>query len=550
MMPRAQLTTFLIVTSFLSTVPYLGAPVHGGVLTSYDVSSLDIMSKIHTDHDATTKASSDFGHIVHATPNGVFRPTFPADIAALIRLSLSQPTPFTVAPRGKGHSSRGQAFAPGGIVVDMSALGDHGHHTSHRIDVSVDRMYVDAGGEQLWIDVLHTALKHGLTPRVWTDYLRITVGGTLSNAGIGGQAFRHGPQISNIHELDVVTGMGEMITCSPEVNSALFFAVLGGLGQFGVITRARIRLEPAPKRVKWVRIAYSDVHPFTTDQELLISKWASGSGFDYVEGQVQLNRTLTQGRRSSSFFSATDLARLTGLAIDTGSVAIYYIEGAMYYDDNTAASVDQKLDALLEELSFVRGFVFVRDASYVEFLDRVGREEQNLRSAGAWDVPHPWLNLFVPRSRILHFDAAVFKGILRNANPVGLILMYPMNKDMWDDRMTAMTPDEDVFYAVGLLRSAVAGGSGGDVEQLERENAAVLELCDLAGGGIGCRQYLPHHASRDGWRRHFGAKWGRVADLKARYDPRAILSPGQGIFPPPPPPSPQPPAAGEPITAS
>lgn len=206
MMPRAQLTTFLIVTSFLSTVTYLGAPVHGGVLTSYDVSSLDIMSKIHTDHDATTKASSDFGHIVHATPNGVFRPTFPADIAALIRLSLSQPTPFTVAPRGKGHSSRGQAFAPGGIVVDMSALGDHGHHTSHRIDVSVDRMYVDAGGEQLWIDVLHTALKHGLTPRVWTDYLRITVGGTLSNAGIGGQAFRHGPQISNVHELDVVTG--------------------------------------------------------------------------------------------------------------------------------------------------------------------------------------------------------------------------------------------------------------------------------------------------------------------------------------------------------
>lgn len=205
-MPRAQLTTFLIAISFLSTVTYLGAPVHGGVLTSYDVSSLDIMSKIHTDHDATTEASSDFGHIVHATPNGVFRPTFPADIAALIRLSLSQPTPFTVAPRGKGHSSRGQAFAPGGIVVDMSALGDHDHRTSHRIAVSVDGMYVDAGGEQLWIDVLHAALKHDLAPRVWTDYLRITVGGTLSNAGIGGQAFRHGPQISNVHELDVVTG--------------------------------------------------------------------------------------------------------------------------------------------------------------------------------------------------------------------------------------------------------------------------------------------------------------------------------------------------------
>jgi hypothetical protein len=37
--------------------------------------------------------------------------------------------------------------------------------------------------------------------------LYLTVGGTLSNAGISGQTFRFGPQISNVHELDVITGM-------------------------------------------------------------------------------------------------------------------------------------------------------------------------------------------------------------------------------------------------------------------------------------------------------------------------------------------------------
>ena len=67
------------------------------------------------------------------------------------------------------------------------------------------------------------------------------------------------------------------------------------------------------------------------------------------------------------------------------------------------------------------------------------------------------------------------------------------------------------------------------LERLERENAAVLAFCDREG--VGCTQYLPHHASRDGWRRHFGEKWGRLAALKRRYDPRGILSPGQGIFP-------------------
>jgi hypothetical protein len=67
--------------------------------------------------------------------------------------------------------------------------------------------YVDVWGGELWIDVLNWTLANGgLAPRSWTDYLYLSVGGTLSNAGISGQAFHHGPQISNVYELDIVTG--------------------------------------------------------------------------------------------------------------------------------------------------------------------------------------------------------------------------------------------------------------------------------------------------------------------------------------------------------
>jgi FAD/FMN-containing dehydrogenase len=44
-------------------------------------------------------------------------------------------------------------------------------------------------------------------------------------------------------------GTGDFVSCSPEKNMDLFHAVLGGFGQVGIITRARIALEPAPKRV-------------------------------------------------------------------------------------------------------------------------------------------------------------------------------------------------------------------------------------------------------------------------------------------------------------
>ncbi|PKU59212.1 Cytokinin dehydrogenase 2 [Dendrobium catenatum] len=74
------------------------------------------------------------------------------------------------------------------------------------IKVEKEKEFVDVGGGDVWVDVLHETLKHGLTPRSWTDYLNLTIGGALSVGGIStGQSFKHGPQISNVLELDVIT---------------------------------------------------------------------------------------------------------------------------------------------------------------------------------------------------------------------------------------------------------------------------------------------------------------------------------------------------------
>jgi cytokinin dehydrogenase len=105
-------------------------------------------------------------------------------------------------------------------------------------------------------------------------------------------------------------------------------------------------LEAAPKRVRWVRLAYSDVVTFTMDQEFLISDRAREVGFNYVEGQVQLNRSFVEGPKSTPFFSTTDLNGLAKLALRKGSAAIYYIEGAMYYNDDNLESVDQVLNVI------------------------------------------------------------------------------------------------------------------------------------------------------------------------------------------------------------
>ncbi|GKE13949.1 delta-1-pyrroline-5-carboxylate synthase-like protein [Tanacetum coccineum] len=54
-------------------------------------------------------------------------------------------------------------------------------------------------------------LQNGYALKSWTDYLHLTVGGTLSNAWISGQACRHGPQINNVYELQVVAAILETV---------------------------------------------------------------------------------------------------------------------------------------------------------------------------------------------------------------------------------------------------------------------------------------------------------------------------------------------------
>lgn len=82
----------------------------------------------------------------------------------------------------------------------------------------------------------------------------------------------------------------------------------------------------------------------------------------------------------------------------------------------------------MENLNFIPYSMFSTDMLYLDFLDRVHKAELKLRAKNLWDVPHPWLNLFVPRSRIADFDRGVFKGIL-GSKASGPILIYPMNKD-------------------------------------------------------------------------------------------------------------------------
>ena len=230
-------------------IAYLEHFVHGNDTESRpddDVSSLSIALELQgsIDRAPTGIASKDFGGLQSVKPLAFIRPSVAGDVVRVVR-AAAMSSNLTVAARGNGHSINGQAMADRGLVLDMRSMED-----DFRLNWINGLPYIDLSGGALWEDVLERCVMNfGLAPRSWTDYLSLTVGGTLSNAGVSGQAFRYGPQTSNVSELEVVTGNGEALVCSETENSELFFGALGGLGQFGIITRARVLLQKAPDMV-------------------------------------------------------------------------------------------------------------------------------------------------------------------------------------------------------------------------------------------------------------------------------------------------------------
>ena len=72
------------------------------------------------------------------------------------------------------------------------------------------------------------------------------------------------------------------------------------------------------------------------------------------------------------------------------------------------------------------GYNATTDASFVEFIDESGDIDN-----GTPPLPsHPWLNLFIPKSTIVEFNAGVLAGMLPKLNDTsGIFIFYPFNRN-------------------------------------------------------------------------------------------------------------------------
>ncbi|HEX5825914.1 MAG TPA: FAD-binding oxidoreductase [Candidatus Limnocylindrales bacterium] len=166
-------------------------------------------------------------------PAVIVRPASAIDVARTVRVARELDLELTV--RSGGHSMAGHTAAKGGLLLDMRSL--------NQVAIDPIRWTGSAGGGTLAGEYTLAAAEHGFaTP--FGDAATVGLGGLTTGGGIGWLSRKHGLTIDNLLEADVVTADGEVRTVSAVREPELFWAIRGGGGNFGIVTRFQYRLHP------------------------------------------------------------------------------------------------------------------------------------------------------------------------------------------------------------------------------------------------------------------------------------------------------------------
>jgi FAD/FMN-containing dehydrogenase len=156
-----------------------------------------------------------------------------------------------VAIRGGGHSYAGWGVADGALQVDLGALD--------RVTIDAQRRIASVGGGTRIRQLLAASYAQGL----------ITPMGACGEVGVAGLALAGGDTAArglfgtacdNIIGAQMVTADGDVLELGPDRNADLFWAIRGGGGNFGVVTRLDLQLHPIlPSHNLGFRFGWTDI---------------------------------------------------------------------------------------------------------------------------------------------------------------------------------------------------------------------------------------------------------------------------------------------------
>jgi hypothetical protein len=185
--------------------------------------------------------------MVAKVPALVLRPRSAVDVAAAVGLARDHRLSLSV--KGGGHNMAGTSIADRGLTLDMSRMRD--------VTVDPDARLAQVGSGCLLQDVDRATQAHGLATPLGSFSSEVGVAGLTLGGGLGYLTRRFGWTADNLEEVEIVTADGQIRTASRDENADLHWALRGGGGNFGVVTRFTFRLHEVGPTVSGGLIVWS-----------------------------------------------------------------------------------------------------------------------------------------------------------------------------------------------------------------------------------------------------------------------------------------------------
>ena len=190
-------------------------------------------------------ARSVWNAMIDRRPALIVRCAGTADVRA--SLAYARNHQLRLAVRGGGHNIAGSALCDDGLVIDLSRM------KSVQVDPERRRAWVEGGATLRDFD--HEAQAYGLATPLGINSTTGVAGLTLGG-GFGWLSRTLGLAADNLLSAEMVTADAGRLQVSATEHPDLFWAIRGGGGNFGVVTRFEFALHPVGPQITAGLIVY------------------------------------------------------------------------------------------------------------------------------------------------------------------------------------------------------------------------------------------------------------------------------------------------------
>jgi FAD/FMN-containing dehydrogenase len=171
-------------------------------------------------------------------PAAIVRPANASEVARVV--SLARDTGAELAVLNGGHSNPGYGVIDGGLVIDMGEM--------RGLEIDVEGRTAWAGAGLTAGEYTNAVGEHGLATG-FGDAGSVGIAGITLGGGVGFLSRAHGMTIDSLLAAEIVTADGQILEVDDGSHPDLFWAIRGGGGNFGVVTRLKFRLHEVPEIV-------------------------------------------------------------------------------------------------------------------------------------------------------------------------------------------------------------------------------------------------------------------------------------------------------------